>query len=274
MPVSDVRLLNRAAEELAVALAEAGELALSHFRRGPRRWCKSDGTPVSEADIAVDGLIRDRLTAAFPEFGWISEESIGSLPSGGGPTWIVDPIDGTRSYLDGDDGWCIAAALVADGLPVVAAILQPTRSESFEAIVGGGARLNGAVIRASRRRELEGANLMVKPRLLARPEWAQAWPPVRTGTTGSLALRLCHVARGSYDAAVALGDKADWDLAAGDLIVHEAGGKVSDLEGARLSYGPGRPGRAGFLAAGADLYDEILRHTAGRKTVSGGMIHG
>jgi myo-inositol-1(or 4)-monophosphatase len=96
---------------------------------------------------------------------------------------------------------------------------------------------------------------------------------VRTGSTGSLALRLCHVATGSYDAALALGDKADWDLAAGDLIVHEAGGRVSDLDGAPLGYGPGRPGRSGFLAAGANLYDEILRHTTGRRTVSGG-IHG
>jgi myo-inositol-1(or 4)-monophosphatase len=96
---------------------------------------------------------------------------------------------------------------------------------------------------------------------------------VRTGSTGSLALRLCHVATGSFDAALAIGDKADWDLAAGDLIVHEAGGRMSDLEGARLGYGPGRPGRGGFVAAGAELYEEILRHTAGRKTVSGG-IHG
>jgi myo-inositol-1(or 4)-monophosphatase len=114
---------------------------------------------------------------------------------------------------------------------------------------------------------------MVKPRVLARPDWAQAWPVERTGSTGSLALRLCHVATGSYDAALALGDKADWALAAGDLIVHVAGGKVSNLEGVRLGYGPGRPGRDGFLAAGADLFQEILRHTAGRKAISGN-VHG
>ena len=86
------------------------------------------------------------------------------------------------------------------------------------------------------------------------------------------------MATGSFDAALAIGDKADWDLAAGDLIVHEAGGKVSDLEGARLGYGPGRAARGGFLAAGANLHDEMLRHTAGRGTVTGrtmsGGIHG
>jgi myo-inositol-1(or 4)-monophosphatase len=114
--------------------------------------------------------------------------------------------------------------------------------------------------------------------VLARAAWRRAWPPGRTGSTGSLALRLCHVATGSFDAALALGDKADWDLAAGDLIVHEAGGKVSDLEGAKLGYGPGRPARGGFLAAGANLHDEMLRHTAGRRTVTErpvpGGIHG
>ncbi|HUE46587.1 MAG TPA: 3'(2'),5'-bisphosphate nucleotidase CysQ [Aestuariivirgaceae bacterium] len=278
MPAPDARLLDRAARCLGLALAEAGALALSRFRRSPRRWRKSDGTPVSEADIAVDGLLKSRLAGAFPDFGWISEESVDVPPGGRSPTWIVDPIDGTRSYLDGDDGWCVAVALVSEGRPVVAGIVRPTASETFEAVAGGGARLNGIAIAASRRRELEGAELMVKPNVLARADWPQTWPPVRTGSTGSLALRLCHVATGSFDAALAIGDKADWDLAAGDLIVHEAGGKVSDLEGAKLGYGPGRPARGGFLAAGANLHDEMLRHTAGRRTVTGrtmsGGIHG
>jgi myo-inositol-1(or 4)-monophosphatase len=273
LPAFDARLLERASGCLMPALAEAGELAQSRFRRNPRCWRKSDGTPVSEADIAVDELLRDRLGRDFPDFGWISEESVGLVPSVGTPSWIVDPIDGTRSYLEGDDGWCVAVALIADGRPVVAGIVRPSTSETFEAVLGGGARLNGETISVSRRRELEGAELMVKQSLLSRPGWAQPWPPVRTGTTGSLALRLCHVATGSYDAALALGDKADWDLAAGDLIVHEAGGRVSDLEGARLGYGPGRMARDGFLAAGSNLYDEILRHTAGRRTVSG-RLHG
>ena len=273
MPECDAALLNGAARTLASALAEAGELARSKFRHNPRCWRKSDGTPVSEADIAVDKLLKARLGAAFPDFGWVSEESVEFAPSPGSPTWIVDPIDGTRSFLDGDDGWCIAAALVADGRPVVAGIERPTTAESFAAIAGGGAWLNGEPIRASRRRELAGADVMVKARVLARPDWARPWPELRTGSTGSLALRLCHVATGSYDAALALGDKADWDLAAGDLIVHEAGGKVSDLEGVRLGYGPGRPGRDGFIAAGPDLFAEILRHTAGRKAISG-TIHG
>ncbi len=274
MPGSDdAGLLRRAAHCLKLALAEAGDLALMHFRRKPRNWRKADGTPVSEADMAVDKLLRARLIPEFPDFGWISEESARVLPTTGSRLWIVDPIDGTRSFLDGDNGWCIAAALVADGRPVIASIVQPATGQRFEAVAGGGARLDGKAIQVSRRSELEGSQLMVKPRLLARSDWAKAWPPVGTGTTGSLALRLCHVATGSYDAAIALGDKADWDMAAGDLIVHEAGGVVSDLEGQPLSYGPGRPGRNGFIAAGAGLYHEILSHTAGRRTVSGG-IHG
>jgi myo-inositol-1(or 4)-monophosphatase len=274
LPVrDDARLLSGAAECLAAALAEAGDLALRYFRGDARRWRKSDGTPVSEADIAVDNLLKKRLGASFPRFGWISEESRNVRPGAGSPTWIVDPIDGTRSFLDNDDGWCIAAALVADGRPVVGAIVRPLTNERFEAIIGRGATLNGVGIHVSRRRALEGAELMVRAQLLARPGWARPWPPVRTATTGSLALRLCHVATGRYDGAVALGDKADWDLAAGDLIVHEAGGRVSDLDGAPLGYGPGRPGRGGFVAAGANLFHEILEHTGRGKAVSGG-VHG
>ncbi len=275
MPACDDHtLLARAAEPLHAALAEAGELALSYFRREPRCWRKSDGTPVSEADIAVDDLLRARLGSAFPDFGWISEESCDIDAAAGRPSWIVDPIDGTRSFLDGDDGWCVAVALIVAGRPVVAGIVRPATDDWFEAVRGGGAKLNGGAIVVSGRRELEGAELMVKPRLLSRNGWARPWPPVRTGSTGSLALRLCHVATGRYDATIAIGDKADWDLAAGDLIVHEAGGKVSDLEGVALSYGPGRPGRRGFIAAGANIYDAILEHTAGHGSAVAGGSHG
>jgi myo-inositol-1(or 4)-monophosphatase len=165
-------------------------------------------------------------------------------------------------------------ALVADGRPVVAGIVRPTTDETFEAVGRRRGKAQWRCDRGERRRELEGAELMVKPRLLSRPDWARPWPPVRTGSTGSLALRLCHVATGRYDAAMAIGDKADWDLAAGDLIVHEAGGKVSDLEGVALGYGPGRPGRRGFIAAGANLYDAILEHTAGHGSAVSGGVHG
>lgn len=262
-----------AAAALARALSEAGELALAEFRRGPRRWRKRDGTPVSEADVAVDEFLKERLAGAFPGYGWMSEESEELLEAAAGqPMWLVDPIDGTQSFLDGEDGWCIAAALIEEARPVVAGVLRPSTGERFAAVAGAGATVDGQPIRASLRRRLEGAELLVKPRLLARSDWAQAWPPVRTAMTPSIALRLCQVASGRYDATLSLGHKADWDLAAGDLIVHEAGGRVSDLDGAPLRYGPGAPRRNGFVAAGRHLHAAVIARTGRERAgVSGGV---
>ena len=262
----------RAAALLAPALAAAGEIALTFFGRRPRMWRKADGTPVTEADIAVDDLLRERLAGALPEFGWVSEESRTASPSRADqPVWLVDPIDGTQSFISGAEDWCIAVALLERGRPVVGGVLAPGTGDYFEAVLGSGAKLNGAPIEASRRRELEGAHLMVKPRLLARSDWAQPWPPVRTGVTASIALRLCQVASGRYDATFALGHKADWDLAAGDLIVGEAGGRVTDLDGAPLLYGETGTRRNGFVASGAHLHPAIVARTTRQGTaVAGG----
>lgn len=261
----------RAAAVLATAIAEAGELALKFFGHRPRTWRKADGTPVTEADIAVDELLKERLVGAFPAFGWISEESRnGPLLPVDQPAWIVDPIDGTQSFISCADDWCIAVALLEAGRPVVGAVLAPSRADYFEAVLGSGVKLNGASIEASRRQELEGAHLMVKPKVLARVDWAQAWPPVRTGVTASIALRLCQVASGRYDATFALGHKADWDLAAGDLIVGEAGGRVTDLDGAPLVYGEASTRRNGFVASGAQLHPAIIARTTRQGMAVGG----
>src|SRR5262249_16623603 len=200
------------------AVQVAGETALTHFHGGIPGWFKADGTPVSDADLAVNRLLADRLLTARPDYGWLSEESLEDFE--GRPAeraYSVDPIDGTRAFLGGGSDWCIGVALLTGGRPIAAAVLQPTTATLYSAAAGMGARKNDRPIRVSGRDELEGAHLIAHS-VLRRPErWTVPWPKVRYGMTFAMLLRLCRVADGSVDGMVALGRKSDWDIAPGDL---------------------------------------------------------
>src|SRR5215813_1983223 len=146
------------AQQLADAVREAGDIALRTFRQPVRQWSKVGSSPVSEADIAVDEFLRRRLGALAPDAGWLSEETEDDAARlDAAIVWIVDPIDGTRAYLAGQDDWTISVALVADGRPVLATVFAPTTEELFMAQAGTGASLNFVSIRASPRRDLHSA---------------------------------------------------------------------------------------------------------------------
>jgi myo-inositol-1(or 4)-monophosphatase len=253
---------DRLADELALieeAVRTAGEASLKQFRNGIKGWSKPDGTPVSDADLAVDRLLADRLLAARPTYGWLSEEISDDLAARRGAlTYIVDPIDGTRSFLSGGDDWCVGVALLAQGRPIAAAILQPTTGALYSAAAGLGARLNGRSINVSNRRTLAGAHLIAHSGLRKPERWTVPWPKVRYGMTFAMLLRLCRVADGSFDGMVALGRKSDWDIAAGDLVVREAGGLVTDLTGAPLAYGGPGLSQNGVIAGGPALMEEMI----------------
>ncbi len=142
--------MTRDAALLAETVREAGALALSLFRTELKTWTKGASSPVSEADIAVNDLIEQRLRSATPDYGWLSEESADNTARlARSLTWIVDPIDGTRAYLARQDDWSVSVALVADGVPVVGAVFAPASGEFFFATRGRGAVRNGAPIAAA-----------------------------------------------------------------------------------------------------------------------------
>lgn len=244
---------------LEAVMREAGELAL-HTSRGPfKRWTKGhDNSPVSEGDIAVNALLHARLGQLMPDAGWLSEESKDHLPDRAAPTsWIVDPIDGTRAYISGRDDWTISVALVEDGRPRLAALYAPAREEMFLAVRGGGATLNGIAITANGGGMLERATLAGPKRYLDRLAGLSptilAQPKVH-----SLALRLTRVAYGALDAAFASPGSHDWDLAAADLLVHEAGGVLSDLAGQRLCYNRPHVVHGALIAAGPGRHATLI----------------
>lgn len=234
------------------AAVEAGALALAFFSAGAATsaridW-KSGGSPVSEADFAVDVFLRERLGALLPGAGWLSEETADSPDRlDREQVFIVDPIDGTRAFIQGDPRWAISIALVRQGRPELAVLHLPALNETFTAALGAGARLNGAPIRASARPDLAGSAIAGPPKLmqeLARSGLAFAPQP----RVPSLAYRLALVACGRVEAGIASTNAWDWDIAAADLIVAEAGGLLTDLAQCSPAYNSPHP-RHGILGA-------------------------
>ncbi len=256
MPASEPTDHDAAAQQLAAALREAGALALKTFRGTLRSWTKEKNSPVSEADIAVDALLRERLST--PGVGWLSEESSDDRARlSMQRVYIVDPIDGTRAYIAGEPDWSISAALVEDGRPVAAAVYAPVEDEMFTAVAGRGASRNGVPIAANEGASLAGARIAGPKSYLSR--LAELSPEiVQVPKIHSLALRLTRVAQGDIDAALASVNGRDWDLAAADLLVHDAGGAMTTLAGDLLVYNLHDPVHGALLAAGADRHEALL----------------
>jgi myo-inositol-1(or 4)-monophosphatase len=245
---------------LVAAVREAGALAHALFRTELKNWTKGASSPVSEADVAVNDLLEKRLRSATPDYGWLSEESADD------PArlerrlvWIVDPIDGTRGYLAGKEDWCVSVALVENESPLLAAVFAPASDEFFFAARGQGASCNGVALHATPGTELDFSRVAGPKPLIERLR-KTADEIVLHPRIGSLALRLCRVADGRLDAAFAGGQSRDWDLAAADLIVHEAGGNMTALAGDAILYNRPEVTHGVLVAAGHDRHAEIIEH--------------
>ena len=233
---------------------EAGALALSLFRTELKNWTKGASSPVSEADIAVNELISGRLRSATPNYGWLSEESVDDeLRLDKQRVWIVDPIDGTRGYLAGREDWCISVALVEGTRPLLAAVFAPASDEFFFAEQGRGTLLNGTPVDATSGTAIDISRVTGPKPLVERlvRSSGEISPHPRIA---SLALRLCRVAHGRLDVAFAGGQSRDWDLAAADLIVQEANGKMTSLSGEAIQYNRREVTHGMLMAAGRDRH--------------------
>ncbi len=261
---SDLELLQRAA-------LDAGRLAMRYFRHNPSTWTKAGGSPVTEADIAVDEFLRTLLLAERPGYGWLSEETADDPTRQALPTiFVVDPIDGTRDYIEGGDTWCVSLAVVVDGRPAAAVLFAPARDELYVAHKGGGARLGEEPLLVSDRADLAGARL-AGPRGWLRTEAARKTGAQMSGHIPSLAYRFAQVAANRLDAAFASPRAHDWDLAASDLLVHEAGGRLTGLDGIAPRYNLAVPRHGALVAANPRLHADLLAmvERAGREVAHG-----
>jgi myo-inositol-1(or 4)-monophosphatase len=246
----------------AAALA-AAERAQVVRRAGLTTVQKPDGTPVTNADIEVDTLLREALTAARPDYGWLSEETADD------PDrlmrqrlFVVDPIDGTSAYLKGRSHWGVSIGLVEDGRPIAGVFCAPDMGETYEAVLGGGALFNGEAMRPTDVDAIEDCALLADAPMMQHPAWSPPWPPMRIENRASVAYRMCLVARGAFDATLALSSKSEWDLAAADLIAREAGCLVTSHRGRALAYNKPKPTFRSLVCAGPALHRLILERVA------------
>jgi myo-inositol-1(or 4)-monophosphatase len=225
----------------------------------------ADYDPVTSADRAADEALKQDLTGAFPDYGWLSEETADDARRlQQQSVWIVDPIDGTKEFLTGIPEFVVSIALVTDGVPVVGVIYNPSRDELYGAVAGGGTFLNGKRVFCTETAGLAGASLIVSRSEDARGEIDPLREHLgRVEPVGSVAYKLALVAAGGADLNVSVQPKNEWDVCAGDLLVREAGGRMVDLEGQVRRYNQADPLIRGGLAAGnpvlADASVDLIR---------------
>ncbi|WP_322890853.1 MULTISPECIES: 3'(2'),5'-bisphosphate nucleotidase CysQ [unclassified Yoonia] len=243
---------------LVAAARKAGTIATGYFGQSPQVTDKPGGAgPVTEADLAVDRMLADFLRDKRPDYGWLSEESQdGPARLSTTCQFVIDPIDGTRAFIDGAKDWSHSLAIVENGAVVAAAVYLPLHDLMFTATAGDGARLNDAPITVSRS-ALHAATVLGSKPNFAPALWKGATPPFKQAFRSSLAYRLCLVAQGRFDAMLTLRPSWEWDIAAGALIVAEARGTVTDPQGLPLVFNNAHPQVPGVIAAGHELHADI-----------------
>ena len=257
--------LRRAAEAVAsltAAARSAGNIALADFRPGEptraRVEYKSGNSPVTSADLAVDAHLKAWAATAFPDAAWLSEETVdNSARLASSQLLIVDPIDGTRAFLSGDPRWTVSIAWVVNQRPVAGVVHAPALGETYAAALGAGATLNGAPIRASGRRGLEGARTGGPKPLIAGVGAAAGAQLNAEPRIPSLAYRLVKVASGELDVALAGENAHDWDIAGADIVLSQAGAALWDASGRALRYNLASARRPALAAAPLALLPDL-----------------
>ncbi len=250
---------------LIEAAREAGEIGLAFVRDGARIFDKPDNSPVTEADLAIDAHLAKRLRGISPAIGWLSEEAADSADRlSRRQVWVLDPIDGTRGFIAGNSEWVISAALVEDGRPLAGVLYRPTNGDLYIAGRGLGAFKNDVPIQA-RQGALEQATTIAGPKPMF--DIAQRASPraERAASLSSLALRIAYVAEGRVDAAFASGSSHDWDIAAAEIILTEAGGRLTTLRGEEIAYNKADPVHAPLVMAGSERQADLVALFAGMK---------
>jgi len=240
---------------------EAGHIARKFYGGDYKRWSKEGGSPVTEADLAVNKYLHDHLTAARPHYGWLSEENTDDPARlARREVFVIDPIDGTVAFLKNRPHFTICAAVVVEGRPCCGVVYNPISDELYSARTGAGAHRNGQPIHVSGRDRLADCAMLGD-----RTQLTQApWPSMHVQNRNSVAYRLVLVADGSADASVSLTAKRDWDLAAADIILSEAGGRLTDTSGSVLTYNRPVTRQSSLIAANPKLHTEILDLLNGR----------
>lgn len=253
MPGHDLTLLRD-------AVRAAGEIARGYFKTSVQVWEKSDDAgPVTQADLAVNDYLKQHLSGARPAYGWLSEETEDAPQRlTCDSVFIVDPIDGTRAFIDGQDTWAHSVAVAQQGQIVAGAVYLPMLDRLFLAEQGQGATLNDAPIRVSPRETADGATVLGAKPNFDPQHWPGGQPQLQRQFRSSLAYRMALVAQGRFDAMLSLRNTWEWDIAAGTLIASEAGARVTNRLGHVLPFNSAAARHDSVVCAGPDVHAQLI----------------
>ena len=251
--------MERELEVARGAAKAAGQVLLRYYGSAYRVAEKSADNPVTVADLESNEVLKSTILGAFPDDGWLSEETVDSderlkLKR----VWIVDPLDGTKEFIGEIPEFCVCIALVEDGTPRVAVEYNPVSDELFWASKGGGCLLNGSPVHISKANDLRHASVLASRSEEARGEWEPFQSHMRVELTGSVAYKFALVAAGRHDATFTLTPKNEWDVCAGALLVAEAGGMVTDPDGRAIRFNNANTLLPGLIASNGLLHRPIL----------------
>ena len=249
-------------ERLESIVAEAGRIAFDLWPgagHSLKSWEKEPGSPVCDADLAVDSFLKRELGGLLPSAGWLSEETADDPQRlGRDLIWLVDPVDGTRDFIRGRTGWAVSVALISNGRPLIGALCAPARGETWTAVAGQGALRNREPLMASTRTQMAGARVPIDslPRVDS--------DLVAVDKPNSIALRIAMVAAAEADLGATVRWGFEWDVAAAALIAREAGAAISDAFGNKLDYNKRDPRAFGVIASAPAIHADVVARLAER----------
>ena len=243
---------------LLAAMQDAGKVVLELQRSSIEIKNKANNDIVTEADLRANEILKNALLGTFPNDGWLSEETVDDADRlTHHRVWIVDPIDGTREYAARIPEYAISVALVENGVPILAAVFNPATNELFHAVKDGGAWLGDSRL-SCLLPQTATMQLLASRSEYKRGEWAKFEQTCSVTQVGSIAYKLALLAAGRAHATFSLGPKSEWDIAAGVLLVLEAGGEVTDKDRQPFVFNNKNIRVNGVVATAAQLSDKIF----------------
>jgi myo-inositol-1(or 4)-monophosphatase len=253
--------LTRELEHARAAALEAGEILRRYFRdRGYEVGSKGRDNPVTSADLEADAALREHLSGAFPDYGWLSEETADNPARlSRRRVWIVDPLDGTKEFIKGIPEFVVAIALAEDGVPVLGVTYNPIKRELFWAARGAGCYLDDSSVHVTAAPGLAGSVVLASRSETARGDWKAYKDQFAAHPIGSVAYKLALVAAGKADGTFTASPKSEWDIASGAALLAEAGGVMTDIHGNPIRFNRKQVKLDGFVAAGPALHAALSK---------------
>ncbi len=255
-------------ELAADAAREAGKILLSFFKSVYEVSEKGVDNPLTEADLASDKAIKEILTSARPDYGWLSEETADTADRlDKERVWIVDPLDGTKEFIQGVPQFTVSIGLAVEGRAMLGVVYDPNNDEMFAGEIGQGGRgnvatLNGAPMQTSLTEQLKGSKILASRSEMKRGEFAPFEDDFEIEGIGSIAYKLALIAVGRGDSSFSLGPKHEWDVCAGAALVEAAGGRATARDGAPLAFNQKKTLTNGIMAANAFLHAPLVERCA------------